>query len=150
MQCLMCTLSHVQRCDHHTSLCETWTRRVVLGCFFFRRNWSESSLVEDVCESKGCVTGLVPENPSQPLPSWAAETPPEGHDTRCSLSLHQAFHMSQPSLTSPPGWRKKRKRMLYCSSSCFTSPWVGSVFFFFVLSLFVVKTSCLALIWLIL
>lgn len=61
---------------------------------------------------------------------WAAETPLEGHDTRCSLSLHQAFHMSRPSLTSSPGWRKKGKHMVYCFSSCFTSPWVGFSFFF--------------------
>lgn len=84
--------------------------------------------------------------------SWAAETPPEGHDIRCSLSSHQAFHMSQPSLTSPPGWRKKRKRMLYYFCSCFTSPWVGSMFLFahLVCTRCAVKTSCVALIWLIL
>ncbi|KAM7370675.1 hypothetical protein PAMP_010202 [Pampus punctatissimus] len=33
-----------------------------------RRNQSESSVVEDVFGGKGCVTGLVPENLSQPLP----------------------------------------------------------------------------------
>lgn len=58
---------------------------------------------EDVCGGKGCVTGLVPENPSQPLPPEPAETPLEGHNARRSLSLHQAFHMSQPSLSSAPG-----------------------------------------------
>ncbi len=35
---------------------------------FFGGNRSESSVVEDVCGGKGCVTGLVPENLSQPLP----------------------------------------------------------------------------------
>lgn len=126
--CLMCApVKCVARCDDHTILCETWT----LVSQWSRRIWSESNVVEDVCREKGCVTGLVPETLSQPLPTFEpAETPQEGHDTHCSLSLHQAFHMSQPSLTSPPGWRKKRKRMLYCFSLCFTSPRVRLCFSF--------------------
>lgn len=150
MQCLMCTASHVRRGVMITPYCAN----AELSLQFFWRDRSESSVAGDVCGGKGCVTGLVPENPSQPLPPEPAETPPEGHDTQRSLfpPLHQAFHMSQPSLTSPPGWRKKRKRMLYCFSSCFTSPWVTDccLFLFLFSSLCVVKTSCLALIWLIL
>lgn len=94
-----------------------------------RHQWE--SVAEDVCGGKGCVTGLVPENLSQPLLSWAAETPPEGQDTHYSLYLHLAFHMSQPSLSSPPGWRKKRKRMLCYSSYCFISPQVRFCLSFF-------------------
>ena len=60
------------------------------------------------------------------LSCWDASK--KGHDTRCSLSPStQAFHMIQPSLTSPPGWRKKRT--LCCFSSWSTSAWVRLRFF---------------------
>lgn len=92
--------------------------------------WSTSSEAEDACKEKGCVTGLVPENLPQPLLSEPAETSPEGHDTHRSLSLHQAFHMSQPSLSSAPGWRNTRKRTHSCFSCYFTTVWVRLLFFF--------------------
>lgn len=118
-------------------------------CSFLRRDQSASSVAEDVCEGKGCVTGLVPENLSQPLSSEPAETPAEGHDTRSSLSLHQAFHMSHPSLSSAPGWRKTRKPELCCFSCSFSTAGVR-LYRWFCYSFCVVETSWLALIWLIL
>lgn len=59
-------------------------------------------LVGDVFGVKGCVTGLAPETLSQP-----AELPRRlqklSTGARCWLFPHHAFHMSKPSLPSPPG-----------------------------------------------
>lgn len=116
---------------------DVWSLELSTSHVYFLQggNQSESSVVEDVCGGKG-MRHRISAWESVPASSlWAAETPPEGHDTRRPLSPHQAFHMNQPSLTSPPGWRRKRKHKLYCLSSCSTSPQVGSCFSFLSLCL---------------
>lgn len=120
----------VRRCDDRTILCETCA--LVPPRVVFQERSEREQRGRRCLQREGMRHWISAWESVPASSSWAAETPPEGHDTRCSLSLHQAFHMSQPSLTSPPGWRKKRKRTLCSSSSCFTSPQVRTAFLFLV------------------
>lgn len=89
----------------------------------FRRLWSESREVVRCLRREGMRHWISGWESVPASYSWAAETPAErARHSPLAFPLSQAFHMSQPSLPSPPGWRKKRKPMLYFSSSCSTSP----------------------------
>lgn len=155
--CKMCTLSHVCRgVMSAASRVKNLSPRRPRAVFFQERNRCvRSNVAGDVfCGGEGMrhwISAWESVPASLLLSCWDASK--KGHDTRCSLSPStQAFHMIQPSLTSPPGWRKKRT--LCCFSSWFTSAWVRLCFFLFLLYYFSLlgvwfKTSWLALIWLI-
>lgn len=128
----MCTLSHKQRCDDHTTLCETWTllfRRCVV-LFQERweceqpggRRWKESA------EGWGCVTGLVPENLVPASSSWAAETPPERarHSLLAFPPLSLPHEPAKPYLASRMKKEKKTHALLFLLLLHFT---LGRLFF---------------------
>lgn len=65
-QCVCCHMRD-KRCEDHATLCESWTL-FLSSCSFSGGIGAIAVWLKDVCGGKGCVTGLVPENLSQPLP----------------------------------------------------------------------------------
>lgn len=80
----------------------TRRRGVMITLYRVKPTLPHMDLLGDVCGVKGCVTGLAPETLSQP-PELPRRLQKLSTGYCCWLFPRQAFHMSQPSLTSPPG-----------------------------------------------
>lgn len=141
----LCVHYSMCRCVKITPRCVNKLISLPLSFVFFffqkRWKWKQPARREETWGREGMRHWIRGWGSAPASFFWVTETLPRGSTNTTFLTLHQAFHMSQPRLSSSPGWRKRRKHMLYCFFSCSTSAWVGLVFLF----VFVVKTLVLLL-----
>lgn len=132
--CKMCTLSHVCRgvmsaTSRVKNLSSRRPRAVFSGREIVVRGavWQEMSFAE----GKGCVTGLVPENLSQPPSSWAAETPPRRGTTLAARFPPPHKPSTWSSQALPPHQDEERKERFAVSPPDSLQLGWGSAFSFF-------------------